>query len=433
MIAENVAKQAAKMSAKRVATAKAARKPAGKRARKVADHGEAISLMEPMTIGEDSRWRSEMSDLAVDLSYKAAEFKSGLPAGLKAGIADLVRNMNCYYSNLIEGHGTHPIAIELALNGVYDKDPKKRDLQLEARAHVAVQRWIDEGNLRGRSAAESSVKEIHRRFVECLPDELRWVGQPGTGESLPVVPGAYRHHMVEVGRLVPVSPGAIPRFMKRYESAYTKLGRAQAIIACAAAHHRLTWIHPFLDGNGRVARLVSHAMMLDALDTGGVWSIARGLARNVAEYKSHLMACDLQRRNDLDGRGNLSEETLAEFTRFFLRTCIDQVEFMRELMQPDRLRARILTWAEEEVRLGSFPKAAVAIMEGVLFRGELPRPDVAPLIQSSERTASRVMAQLNKFGVVSSSSSKAPWRLALPAKLAQRWFPGLYPAGAASK
>jgi Fic family protein len=317
----------------------------------------------------------------------------------------------------------------LALNNVYDNDPKKRDLQLEARAHVAVQRWIDDGNLRGKSTAEASVREIHRRFVECLPEELRWVTRPDTGEKIPVVPGQYRRDLVEVGRHIPVSPGAVPRFMVRYESAYSRLGRAQAIIACAAAHHRLAWIHPFLDGNGRVARLVSHAMMLDALDTGGVWSIARGLARNVDEYRAHLAACDLRRRNDLDGRGNLSEETLADFTRFFLKICIDQVEFMRDLMQPDRLRARILTWAEEEVRLGSFPKAAVNIIEGALYRGELPRPDVAPLIQSSERTATRLTAQLSSFGVLSSSSSKAPWRLTLPAKLAPRWFPGLYPVG----
>jgi Fic family protein len=69
------------------------------------------------------------------------------------------------------------------------------------------------------------------------------------------------------------------------------LGKAETIIAAAAAHHWLLWIHPFLDGNGRVARLMSHAMLLEALDTGGIWSIARGLARNVNSYKSHLAAC----------------------------------------------------------------------------------------------------------------------------------------------
>lgn len=384
--------------------------------------------MEPMTIAEDSRWRGEMSELAVELTYQSASFKSSLPPGMVAALCDLVRNMNCYYSNLIEGHDTHPISIERALNDDFEADPKKRNLQLEAKAHVAVQRWIDQGNIRGKCTAEASVKQIHRRFVELLPDELRWVKIPDTKELLPVIPGEYRKHPVKVGRLIPVSAPAVPQFMARYEQAYGNLGRAHEIIACAAAHHRLVWIHPFLDGNGRVARLVSHAMMSEALDTAGIWSIARGLARNVDEYKGHLAECDLQRRNDFDGRGNLSDEALAGFTRFFLQTCIDQVNFMKSLMQPDQLRARILTWAEEEARLGSFHKSATNILEAALFRGELPRSDVPVLVQGADRTAARIASQLSEFGVLTSSSSRAPWRLALPAALAHRWMPGLYPA-----
>jgi Fic family protein len=337
--------------------------------------------------------------------------------------------MNCYYSNLIEGHDTHPIAIERALNNVYDSNPKKRNLQLEAKAHIAVQRWIDEGGIAGKGAAANSVREVHRRFIECLPHELRWVEHPTLGK-LPVIPGEYREYRVQVGRLLPISPGAVPRFMSRYGQAYSGLSRAQTIIAAAAAHHRLAWIHPFLDGNGRVIRLISHAMMADALDTGSVWSVARGLARSDEEYKGLLAECDLGRRNDLDGRGNLSEEALAKFTRFFLKVCIDQVVFMRGLMQPEHLRARILTWAEEEARLGSFSKSAVSIMQAVLFRGELPRGDLPALLQLGERQAARLASQLNSFGVLISASSRAPWRLALPATLAHRWFPGLYPASA---
>ena len=106
----------------------------------------------------------------------------------------------------------------------------------------------------------------------------------------------------------------MPRFLDRFEAVYSNLGKADTILASAAAHHRLLWIHPFLDGNGRVARLLSHAMLRDVIDTGGVWSIARGLARNVGNYKMLLAACDAPRRNDLDGRGDLSEEALAEFT-----------------------------------------------------------------------------------------------------------------------
>ena len=37
--------------------------------------------------------------------------------------------MNCYYSNLIEGHNTHPIDIQRALFGEQSRDPKKRDLR----------------------------------------------------------------------------------------------------------------------------------------------------------------------------------------------------------------------------------------------------------------------------------------------------------------
>jgi Fic family protein len=260
--------------------------------------------------------------------------------------------MNCYYSNLIEGHDTHPIDIERAIKGDYSKNAKNRDLQLEAKAHIAVQQWIDTGGLKCPATTADSITEIHRHFCKNLPEDLLWAGDPTTKEKIKVTPGKFRQRDVAVGQLIPVSAPAIPRFLQRYEEIYSKLGKTETIIATAAAHHRLAWIHPFLDGNARVARLVSHATLLDALDTGAVWSIVRGLARNVKEYKNHLAACDLQRRNDLDGRGNLNEENLAEFTKFFLTVCIDQVKFMERLMQPDQLRTRILTWADEEERHG---------------------------------------------------------------------------------
>ena len=161
-----------------------------------------------------------------------------------------------------------------------------------------------------------------------------------TKERVRVVPGELRGKDVRVGDHIAVSPGAVPRFLKRFEEVYGRLSKTDSILGVAAAHHRLVWIHPLVDGNGRVARLISHAMLLETLDTGAVWSVARRLARNVDVYKGQLAACDRTRRNDLEGRGNLSDKALAGFTDFFLRTCIDQVEFMESLMQPDRLRAR---------------------------------------------------------------------------------------------
>jgi hypothetical protein len=124
------------------------------------------------------------------------------------------------------------------------------------------------------------------------------------------------------------------------------------------------------------------------------WSVARGLARNVSEYKKLLAECDLPRRNDLDGRGTLSEDALTEFTRFFLTVCIDQVNFMESLVQPDRLRTRILMWAEEEIRLGELPLKSGSILEAVLYRGELPRGNADTVAATGERQARRIIAAL---------------------------------------
>jgi hypothetical protein len=172
---------------------------------------------------------------------------------------------------------------------------------------------------------------------------------------------------------------------------------------------------------------MSHGTLLDALDTGAVWSIARGIARNVDAYKGHLAACDQTRRNDLDGRGSLSEESLAEFTGFFLTTCLDQVTFMEGLMQPDRLRTRILLWTEEEIRLGHLPPKSGAVIEAVIYRGVLPRGDAAGIVGTGDRQARRVVSALLERGVLLSESTRAPLRLAFPASLASRWMPGLFP------
>ena len=391
------------------------------------DRGETTGLMEPLVLSEGSPHRPALNDLAVELAATSAGFRRGLPPGVVKALADLVRAMNCYYSNLIEGHDTHPVDIERAMKNDYSADAGKRNLQLEAKAHVSVQGWIDGGGLAGRAVSTQGIVEVHRRFGELLPAELLKVNDPDSGEERTVMPGELRHRDVKVGRHIPISPGAVPRFLARFENVYGALGRSETILTAAAAHHRLLWIHPFLDGNGRVARLMSHAVLLEALGTGGIWSVARGLARSENNYKSHLAACDATRRNDLDGRGALSEEALAAFTRFFLETCLDQVRFMEELVQPNRLRDRILLWVEEEARANSLPAKAGQVLEAILFRGELPRGDVSALLGMSDRQARRVVATLLERGVLVSDSARAPLFLAFPAALAPRWMPGLFP------
>lgn len=392
------------------------------------DRGEAITIMEPLQIGEGSRHRPALTELAVELAARSAGFRRSLPEGVVTSLARLVRAMNCYYSNLIEGHNTHPVDIERAMREDYSSEPRKRDLQLEARAHVMVQKWVDDGGLDGgRAATLEGICEIHKRFGDLLPEDLRRVKDPESGQRVRVIPGELRLRDVRVGNHVPVSAGALPRFLRRFEEVYNRLGKAEAIFSAAAAHHRLLWIHPFLDGNGRVARFMSYAVLREALDTGGIWSIARGLARQETRYKQHLTACDQPRRGDMDGRGSRSESALAEFTEFFLQTCIDQVDFMEKLVQPDKLRERIRLWCEEQIRTDNLPPQAGNVLEAILDRGELPRGQVPGIVGTGERQGRRIVSALQDAGVVISQSTRAPLHITFPATLAGRWMPGLFP------
>ena len=374
-----------------------------------------------------------LENLAFDLAREAGELSAQLHPVVRLGVAELVRSMNCYYSNLIEGHHTHPRDIDRALAADYSSDAHRRDLQLEARAHVEVQRIIDGrlDELPRPSAASAFTEWTHREFCRRLPESLLVVENPDTGERISVVPGQLRSRTVAVGRHVAPVPEHLEPLMLRFEQAYasSRLTKARQVIAVAAAHHRFLWIHPFLDGNGRVARLMSHAMLLEIGIGSALWSVSRGLARHSVDYKRLLMAADEPRRNALDGRGALSESALTEFCRFFLETCLDQVRFMRELLDPTELQRRMELYVRDEESAGRLPARSFVILREALLVGEVERGRVPTLIDASERTARRVVAELVDKRLLVSRSHKAPLRLGFPIDVVERWFPRLYPAG----
>ncbi len=374
-----------------------------------------------------------LENRAFDLAREASEFSGQLHPVVRHSVAELVRSMNCYYSNLIEGHNTHPRDIDRALAEDYSSDPRKRDLQLEARAHIEVQRMIDVGaHSTAPPASRAFIEWTHREFCARLPESFLTVENPDTGERLKVVPGELRRRSVAIGRHIPPQAEELPAFMDRFEQAYARerMTKPRQAIAAAAAHHRILWIHPFLDGNGRVARLMSHAMLLQLGVGSALWSISRGLARRCTEYKGLLMAADQPRRGDLDGRGALSQSALIDFCAFFLECCLDQVSFMRELLAPSELQRRMELYVRDEEDAGRLPKRSFALLREALLAGELEKGRVPRLIDVSERTARRVVSALAEKGLLVSESHKAPLRLGFPAGVVERWLPGLYPVGA---
>lgn len=371
-----------------------------------------------------------LENLAFDLTREASALSGQLHPIVQLAVAELVRSMNCHYSNFIEGHNTHPRDIDRALAKDYSVDPHQRNLQIEARAHIEVQRMIDaRADLPRPPASRAFIEWTHREFCARLPESFLTVENSDTHERLSIAPGELRGHGVAVGRHIPPPAEDLPAFMVRFEQAYSpkRLTKLRQIIAAAAAHHRLLWIHPFLDGNGRVTRLMSHTMLLDIGVGSALWSISRGLARHSTEYKRLLMAADEPRKGDLDGRGALSQSALIDFCGFFLECCLDQVRYMRELLEPAALQRRIELYARDEEEAGRLPKRSFALLREALLSGELERGRAPKLIDASERTARRVISALVEKRLLAAQSHKAPLRLGFPHDVVERWFPKLYP------
>lgn len=371
-----------------------------------------------------------LADLSADLLTKSGYLAGAMRPQTQQGVADLVRTMNCYYSNLIEGHRTTPREIDDALRDSYSDDPKKKNLQLEARQHIETQKKIDSGDLIAENpASDQLLKGIHFEFCTGLPEEMLAISNPDSGKKVTVIPGHFRDDEVKVGQHIPPLHTEIPYFMELFSATYdpSKLSKIDAIIAVAASHHRLVWIHPFADGNGRVARLFSHAYLLKQLGIGcKLWSISRGLARTSSDYKMRLAAADDARHGDYDGRGALSDKQLFRFCSYFLECCIDQIDYMTRMIDPKSLEERIVSYCLYEISAGNLPKTSDLVLRTALTNGQLDRGEMPRITGYQERRARDVLTALIKKNLLVSTGPRKPVRLGFPVDVADRWFPKLY-------
>lgn len=375
---------------------------------------------------------SALSDLVVDIRGASATLGQGLHEEAARELADMVRVMNCYYSNLIEGHNTRPRDIELALAGA-EIEEAARPLALEAKAHVIVQREIDDLFYSGRLPPPTSsafISWTHRRFYEEMPEEFRFA-EHDDGNRTEIVPGRFRtegDNEVAVGRHQPPSSKYVSSFVDYFSNRYqaAESSATNRIISIAAAHHRLNYIHPFIDGNGRVSRLMSHAMALKAgIGGNGLWSISRGLARGLNdknEYKRMMDYADHQRMGDRDGRGNLSAKALQDYCEWFLSVALDQINFSKAVFAFETLEGRYRKLVSEVLDDARAPE----VISAVLKRGSLERGEVPMYTGTPERTSRNTLRALVNYGFLKSSTPKSPVRIAFPLEYRDRLFPNLF-------
>lgn len=345
-----------------------------------------------------------------------------------------LRAMNSYYTNKIEGQQTKPSDIDRALHQDFDADATLAKKQRLAIAHIDVEQQF-EAALTAKSPRDvftsRTVCDIHRLLYDKLPR-----GDRVSDDKKKIVPGDYRRDDVTVGRHVAPPWKDIEGLVDGWAERYRSLAGTEAlVVGTACSHHRLAWIHPFIDGNGRVARLHSHLVFHSLGLCMGLWSPMRGLARTHELYYARLSNADLPRRNDLDGRGQLSQEELVAFARYFLDVCLDQVRFMRERLGFDSVRDRLagllMHLQRTPWQIGS-EKSVVKIealeaLHYVAMVGPIERPRFVAMTGLGERTGRRVMASLLDYGMLSAQSPRGPISFALPLSSLGHVFPNLWP------
>lgn len=386
--------------------------------------------MEPLVINSSRPAYDALIGLAHELSEASACLDAALVPATAKSLSGLVSGMNCYYSNLIEGHHTLPMDIEKALFEIKEQMAQK-DLQSLAFAHIEADRWAKLQSL-DKNSLLPFILEVHRRFCEHLPEEMLKLKDGSHME-----PGKFRERDVYVGMHVAPRADTLIRFLARFTEIYglrlecSKRGgisKLDGILAAFAAHHRMVWIHPFLDGNGRVARISIDAMLRECGVNGAcLWSMSRGFAKTAEEYKAKLAGADQPRMGDLDGRGNLSEKRLAEFCEYAMQTATDQAKFMSRMFALDNFRFRAEHFFQK-VRFDLKPES-VHLFLHAFSSGEFERMEASRLTGLPERTARDVLNALVLEGFLVSDTPRGKVRVGFPMHALGSLLPNLYPAG----
>lgn len=394
----------------------------------------SVQIVFPTPFFPDDGSINPLLEKASDVIVKSHGLAGIVPAGVRDPLELLLRAMNSYYTNRIEGQHTTPYDIERAMKSDYSGDKRIAQLQRLAIAHMDVERMLEEES-RGLAISDlytpSIVQNIHRVLYNRLEPEDRV-----TTDGAHIEPGAFRDVTLYVGIHVSPDPQEIADQLKRWSETYRQQsGSERSLIAALCSHHRLAWIHPFRDGNGRVARLHMHSLLHTLGLTNGLWTPVTGFARDVRQYYARLASADEPRMNDLDGRGNLSQKGLVQWASYVLDTCLDQIAFIDRLLQLASLRVNLgLLLQSLEARpwqIGS-ERSVIRIdaLEPLLYSmytGEVERARFISMIGLPTRTSRRILASLLDYGLLTATTQRGPVRFALPFSALSILFPRLWP------
>jgi len=393
-----------------------------------------ISLAPPLP----TKRLGELKDLAQEVLVASAALEGQIADSTAKALGDCLRYLNSYYSNLIEGHKTSILEIEAALQSKFSGDEHRRYAQELCAAHVRAERELMGEVLSDQPDNICSlpfVGRIHRKFYENLPERHQRTHSQGGFSNLSVNPGQLRDGNVSLddGRSVHgPDAGLLPQKYLEFEVLYNPKGfhGDERLIAAAASHHRLVWLHPFRDGNGRVARLFSGLYLAGiGINRSNLWSLSRGFSRDKQWYMLNLHSADSP-NEDCTG---FDQEHFADYCLFFLETCLDQIRFMDGVLSLKQIDARIDGYMKDrDKKRGAqnpLDPRAGKLLKALFMQGEVPRSAARSIMgmeEKSDRQARRIVSQLIGEGLITSDSHRAPLRIAFPSHIIRYYFPDLF-------
>ena len=393
---------------------------------------DPLYSLSPVLPGKENM--GPLKDMAQAIITASAGLEGRVARETAVALGDRLRLVNSYYSNLIEGHKTSISDIESALHKVFSHNPDKKYAQELCAAHVETERrfvQLVEAQKDRNICDQELLSDIHAAFYANLPDEHLYTHSGGGFTKHSVHPGVIRDVSVSVDGRSPHGPDHrdLPALLKTFANAYDPhhFHGDERLIAMAASHHRLTWLHPFRDGNGRVARLFSGLYLAGAgVNRNNLWSLSRGLSRRKEQYMFELWATDSPSTEK--GAHHFDDDLLADFCRFFFEVCLDQIRFMEDLLRLDEIESRIDWYVEMRAKDPKKPLKVPAgrLLRAVFMRGAVPRGMVAEILNMSARNARRIVSDLLKDNLLYSPSHRAPLTIGLPIHVLPYYFPSLY-------
>ena len=145
--------------------------------------------------------------------------------------------------------GIHTTLIDVFTQPVDSKTKPNKQTQLVLNYTLALEKAIELMQTDGFPLASRVILAAHEALMTA-----------GDGDK--AAPGTYRKQSVRVGNLVPPPATEIPNLISQLEKYINQPSELAPLIRIGLVHLQFETIHPFLDGNGRIGRLMIVLMLI---------------------------------------------------------------------------------------------------------------------------------------------------------------------------